>query len=651
MLTHSLLRQTTHAACTTTVLLCALMTSNVRAAACPSSWNTRDYIDASCTADTSIDWTGGTIWVGYNGPYVNVGGSADPTIIVREGQNVGSIVLANRATWNSLINHGEMSSINIAGFSRMETFINLGHIRSGIAISGSSRIGTVINLGTIATSPVHPDLNVNAGFNSGGTIENFINAQSGLTLGGYYDGVYQETGRIPTNYFTYFSTPSSFGTIHFKYLNAYNLSTYGLRIAANTNYVTGTYAGVITADQRVNIANLEAISGIKYKLVDRNGDGRTWDLVLQTISPTRYSDPARSWGNSTAVAAGRLIENNGALSAIFDGANLITDQQINAAVSQSLPLFNGAGTRVARGVMGDIGRVVQSRLDAQRGLSSGDDFLGNRQVWMKYFGSWARQDDRESISGFKTETNGMTFGTDRMISDSLRLGAAFSYAQADVNSNASMAPQNAKISLFQLAAYGNVALDDSTDFSFQLGAGTNRNKSTRRLAFVGDTASARYDSLTLYLGTALSRAIPLDSRTTLTPSLRADYTRVRDGDYQESGAGLLNLSVQKRTAEQLLLGMDAKLNYRLDNRSSLSVNAGIAYDALAKQDSLVAAFAAVPDTTFIATGMEPKPWSFRGGMGYAYTTDNGAEINLRYDADVRQGFLNQTASVKARWMF
>lgn len=650
MMTHALLRQTAHAVCTTAILLCTLNTSSARAAACPTSWNTRDYIDASCTADTSIDWTGGTMWVGYNGPGVNVGGSADPTLVVREGQTVSSIILANRVTWNSLTNYGDMSSVNVAGSSRMETFINLGHMRTGVQVSGFASIGTVVNLGTMASSVLHPDLNIITGGNGGGTIENLINAQSGLTLGGYYDGIYLEAGTIPTRYFTYFSTPGSFGTIQFKYLGAYNLNTYGLRIAPNTSYVTGTSAGVITADQRLNITNLEAISGIKYKLVDRNGDGRTWDLVLQTISPTRYSDPARAQGNSTAVSVGRLIENNATLGAIFDGANLITDRHINTAISQSLPLFNGAGARVSHSVMGDISRVVQSRLDAQRGLASGDDAVG-RQVWMKFFGSWAHQNDRENISGFSAETSGMTIGTDRMVSDSLRLGGAFSYAQANVNSNDSMAPQSAKISLFQLAAYGNLALDESTDLRFQLGAGRNNNKSTRNVAFVGDIASARYDSTTLYLGTALSRTIALGARTTLTPSLRADYARVRDEGYQESGAGPLNLSVQGRTAEQLLLGVDTKLGYRLDKRSSLSANAGIAYDALAKRDNLVAAFASVPDTTFIATGAKPQPWSLRGGVGYAYTTDGGTEINLRYDADVRQGFLNQTASLKALWMF
>lgn len=650
MLTYASLRQATHTASTAAVLLFTLTASNAWAAACPTTWTSSGFIDASCSADTSIDWTGGTIWVGYNAGYVNVDGSADPSVIIRPGQNVGSLVFYDHGTWKSLVNQGEMSGLNVGGVSRVESFINLGHMRTGVQVSNGSSIGSVVNLGTMAASVVHPDLNIITASQGGGIIENLINAQSGLTLGGYYDGIYLQSAVIPTRYYTYFSTPSNFGTINFKYLGAYTLNTYGLRIAPNTSYATGTYAGVITADQRLNIANLEAVSGIKYALVDRNGDGRTWDLVLKTISPTRYSDPARTWGNRTAVAVGRLIENNERLTAIFDGANLITDQHINTAISQSLPLFNGAGARVAHSVMGDISRVVQSRLDAQRGLASGDDAVGG-QVWMKLFGSWAHQNARESISGFNAETSGMTIGTDRLVSDSLRLGGAFSYAQANVHSNASMAPQSAKISLFQLAAYGNLALDESTDLRFQLGAGRNSNKSMRNLAFVGDVASARYDSTTLYLGTALSRTIALGARTTLTPSLRADYARVRDEGYQESGAGTLNLSVQGRTAEQLLLGVDTRLGYRLDKHSSLSANAGIAYDALAKRDNLVAAFASVPDTTFIATGAKPQPWSLRGGVGYAYTTDGGTEINLRYDADVRQGFLNQTASLKALWMF
>lgn len=622
-----------------------------QAAACATAWASSGFIDASCSADASIDWTGGTIWVGYNAGNVTVDGAADPSAIIRPGQNVGSLVFYDHGSWKSLINQGEMSGLNVGGMSRVEIFINQGHMRTGIQVASGSSIGTVVNLGTMAASVLHPDVNITTAAQGGGIIDNLINAQAGLTLGGYYDTIYLQSGVIPTRYYTYFSTPSNFGTIHFKYLGSYNLSTYGLRIAPDTSYVTGTYAAVLTADQRLTIANLEAVSGIKYKLIDRNGDGRIWDLVLETISPTRYSDPARAWGNRAAIAAGGVVENNESLRTIFDGANLVTDQHINAALAQSTPALAGAGLKVTHSLMSDISRIVQSRLNAQRGMSSGDDFLGDRQVWMKYWGSRARQDGRESMAGFRTETYGMTLGGDRMFGNTLRFGVAFSYAQANLHSSSDIAPQKADMSLFQLDAYGDQRLGENTNLSFQLGLGQGRNKSQRNLIFTGDTAHARYNSETVYLGSALAHTMDVNAQTTLIPSLRVDYTRIRSKGYQESGAGLLNLAVDGHTAQQLQLGVDGRLNYQLNSRSSLNVNFGVAYDTLAKRDNFVATFAGAPASGFVVTGSEPQPWSFRGGVGYAYTTGGGTEINLRYDADARQGFLNQTASAKAHWRF
>lgn len=41
----------------------------------------------------------------------------------------------------------------------------------------------------------------------------------------------------------------------------------------------------------------------------------------------------------------------------------------------------------------------------------------------------------------------------------------------------------------------------------------------------------------------------------------------------------------------------------------------------------------------------------RGGIGFMRILKSGAEITLRYDAEYRTDFYNQTASAKVRWKF
>jgi outer membrane autotransporter protein len=149
----------------------------------------------------------------------------------------------------------------------------------------------------------------------------------------------------------------------------------------------------------------------------------------------------------------------------------------------------------------------------------------------------------------------------------------------------------------------------------------------------------------------IGRTYKLSSETTLTPSVRVDYTWIKDQGYLESGAGLLNLNVNGRTTDALILGVDGKLSHQLNDRVSLIANLGIGYDTINKQASITSAFAGAPGAAFVTYGIDPSPWLTHAGVGAVYTTKSGLEIGARYDAEFRESFLNQTASIKARWSF
>jgi len=240
---------------------------------------------------------------------------------------------------------------------------------------------------------------------------------------------------------------------------------------------------------------------------------------------------------------------------------------------------------------------------------------------------------------------------DGSLNDKLRLGIASAYANASVDSNSSIAKQSADVEVFQLVAYGSYNLSANTDLNFQADVGQNSNKGQRRIAFTSTTAESSFQSYTSHLGASIDRAYQLNAKTTLTPSLRADYTWIKDKAYRESGAGLLNLNVDSRDSEELVLGLDGKLSHQLNDHTSVAANLGVGYNTMAKRSSITATFAGASSAAFTTYGLDPDPWTARAGLGITHVTSQGTEITLRYDAEHREAFLNQTASLKARWSF
>ncbi|MDW5444985.1 autotransporter domain-containing protein [Polaromonas sp. SM01] len=360
-------------------------------------------------------------------------------------------------------------------------------------------------------------------------------------------------------------------------------------------------------------------------------------------------------GNKPGVGAAGVLDQiiganpSGAIGNLFVG--LTSKEAVSQAVTQTLPLLTGGSMAAASDSLSGINRVVQARIEANRGLSSGDLALSDRHLWFKPFGSWARQNDRDGISGFKANTSGFVAGADAAVSERSRLGLGFAYANARVNGNSSIAPQQVDVDVYQLLGYGSYSLNDRTELNFQADIGQNSNQGSRSLAFTSSTARASYKSLTTHVGVGIGHILPLGTTTAFTPSLRLDYSRIKDKAYAESGAGALNLNVAGRSAEQMLLAVDGKLTHNLDSQTSVTANLGAAYDMLSKKASIVAAFAGAPNAAFTTYGMDATPWSVRAGLGLVKKLAGGMEIAARYDVEGRKAFINQTASVKLRWAF
>jgi len=364
------------------------------------------------------------------------------------------------------------------------------------------------------------------------------------------------------------------------------------------------------------------------------------DLTLTSSAQDQHNNPG--------INAARVLDANSALQSRFSG--LSTAQQQSSAVSQTLPVLTGAASQAVQAASTAVNQVIVGRLNTQRGQSSGDTFYTDKNVWLKPFGSRADQADTDGVSGYKANIFGLAGGVDGKLNSKLRLGAAFSYARSDVDSNAS-APQSLNVDSYQLIGYGSYDLSERTALDFQADIGQNKNESSRTLSFASNVAKANYDSWTVHTGLSLSRSYALSENNSLIPSVRVDYTRIRADGYQESGAGSLNLNVGTQNTEALVFGVDGKLVSKLNDKLTLSTSIGVGYDAMSKQNAITSAYAGAPTAAFTTTGINPSPWLGRGALGLAYKTRNGLEITGRYDLEYRQSYLGQTVSLNLNMPF
>lgn len=557
------------------------------------------------------------------------------------------------------------------------TTINISSNYASYTPTGLSSYGQVWDLG--ANKPISTEQRAayTSYLNSGGTL--FLmgeNAGFGATrnaaiveliasLGGGTLGAITATGTTATTVNEAFRINNQTNSVKFPASGQFPSAGTGTCITADcaavawgvgtlANAPTGTVISVLDVNflqtNYLDNPNYPGISDFVKNLIAylaqqgqiASGGGGSGLRVLVASSNTK---------NNPAFGAAAVIDANSNLLAIFTNANLSGDQAVSNAASQVLPLLTGGSMAATGNALAGINRVIQSRLDSSRGLSSGEQFFGDKYVWVKPFGSWAKQDDQLGVSGFKSTTTGMAFGVDGSLNDRLRLGVAAAYANANVDSNSSIAKQSADVDVFQLVGYGSYSLGTNTELNFQADVGQNNSKGQRTIAFTNTTAKSDFRSYTSHLGASIERAYQLNAKTTLSPSLRADYTWIKDQAYKEAGAGLLNLNVDSRDTEDLVLGFDGKLSHQLNDHTSVAANLGVGYNTMAKRSSITASFAGASSAAFTTYGLDPDPWTARAGLGITHITSQGTEITLRYDAEHREAFLNQTASLKARWSF
>lgn len=325
-------------------------------------------------------------------------------------------------------------------------------------------------------------------------------------------------------------------------------------------------------------------------------------------------------------------------------------REVSDAVGQTLVTAAGGTTVLLADTLNLTSRVVQTRMEGNHGMAAGDG-VSDRNVWGKPFGTWANQGAKDGLSGYKARSGGVVVGADAAIGTADRLGVAFIYANVDLDSKGD-ARQHADVDLYQLMAYGSRNLNQSTDINWQANLGVNKTGASRAISFGGlqRTAQSSYDGVNAHLGAGIGRQIALGEASHVAPSLRFDYTVIKNQAYNERGAGALDLQVSSETFQQLNLSSEIKLTRSVGKDKSVLLVLGAGYDLLKRQNAIVSAFAG-GGSAFTTTSADPAKGSVRAGSGFNSVLADGLDFSARYDVEARSKFTNQTLSFKLRKEF
>ena len=332
---------------------------------------------------------------------------------------------------------------------------------------------------------------------------------------------------------------------------------------------------------------------------------------------------------------------------LYTLTSLGTAAEVATALQNFTPVLGGnAALSTVDVLRAGATNVVHEHLQDAGGLPSGDG-MSDKAGWIKPFGSWAKQKDRNGELGYQADSFGLVAGRDRKISDQWSVGGALAYGKSKIdNSNGT---HDVSIRTYQASAYATNHFNETNALNLQFDLGTNRNNSHRAVA--GSVASADYDSRHVILNAELERAFKMGNKTMLTPTVGVQYINLKVGGYGESGSPP-SLTVASQNQKALIISLGGTAAYKLDDEATLTAHLNFGRDIKAGQEQVTASFSNFGGSTFVTKDINPSANVIRMGVGYEIEKASGTSVVTRYDLDTKSsGYTNHMLSLNLKTLF
>lgn len=544
-------------------------------------------------------------------------------------------VITNNGTITATIS----AQADSAAFSlKTQGQINVNNTSSGNLNGNLSVIGTLTNDGAIRL-PYNATNAFVTTFVNNGTLQ--IGLLTDGTLGG-------------TTHSTLNADDATFNNGSTIDVNVLAASTHSELLVDQTIQDVVAATNSLTINGTLNVTDNSALLNFEYVQ-----DGNTIDLNV--VQGTTILDSAVAGGgnsNAQAVASAlQAIQDAGSypeMDSFFSALNgLSSDAEIASAVESTTPAATNASSSATTQIMNGVQGMVEMRQNTMMGtggMNSGDINLVDKNLWVKLFGSRGSQDKKDGINGFDVKAHGLGIGADAEISPRQRIGAALFYTDASVDVN--NMPQTSDLKVYSAIVYGNVPVNTNTDFLYQAGYSWQKTESDRTILPTYDHAKADYTSRTASLNLKLMQSYNLRNDLTVHPLVETTYRHYINPSYSESGAGALNLQIDKFTSSQFVTGGGAIFDYKLDKDSKVSTDLRVGYDWHHNAQTVTSSYQGASGVDFTTSGIDNGGWQYDIGLGYETAKLLDGELEFMYNYQAQgSSFRNNVFSAKYTYKF
>ncbi len=445
--------------------------------------------------------------------------------------------------------------VNAAGMLEGAGMINGNVVVSGVFNAGNSPgtivIGGNMTLNASSTTVVEIASVSLADFYDVGGIATLDGTLSVIQLPGYTpkDGdtftIIDADGGVSGTFATLSASPAAL-----SYSITYNAND----VVINVTAVPYANAAV-TENQTAVAAVMDTIR------LTATGDWTTVTSQLNQLTPA---------GLQTAMDQ-IVPEEIGALSNVSFGGAGIQAGNVNARLTEVRTGARGTSTRNLQ--LANLSQNVQDDLTLLSLATSQSDWPDSL-LWNTSDSSWGLfiagagtfgEVDRTSTqSGYDFRTGGMTFGIDRRVDDQLVLGFMAGIASSDVDIDSDGGHVDVNSAKFGI--YGTY-FDNGFYVNGMIGGGYHAYESDRSVQFgaINRTASSDPDAWEFNAMIGAGYQFNAD-QWRIEPTGSVLYSRLAIDGYSESGAGALNLVVDRQTPDSLLAQIGVRVSTLIEDR-------------------------------------------------------------------------------------
>lgn len=181
----------------------------------------------------------------------------------------------------------------------------------------------------------------------------------------------------------------------------------------------------------------------------------------------------------------------------------------------------------------------------------------NKSVWIQTFGSSANQKTTSDSNGYSAHSGGFSIGADFKVDARNIVGISGGVSQSNIKSTGSS--KNLMIEAYQFTLYRGFT-SKSFFINSTAGFALNNYASNRYISVGNARAKAQYRGYS-YMGTAeIGKNYKFRHNVTFTPSFMITAAHNEVNNYQEDGAGTLNLNVKNSSSNFLEARLGAELS-------------------------------------------------------------------------------------------